>query len=119
MSVDSTCLLFTYGLLQPGYQPPETMVRSWADEIRGELFDLGEYPGAIAVGTSELWLPGHVLEIASTELTAIDAFEETHTGEYARIISTTRQGHEVFVYEYRFELPRTARRVDRWPVSPA
>ncbi|MFO0946983.1 MAG: gamma-glutamylcyclotransferase family protein [Planctomycetota bacterium] len=109
-----TCLLFVYGLLQPGYRPPRSAIRHWKDAVAGELFDLGPYPAAVNVGQPGTWIEGHVVEIHVAELPALDAFEEVDAGLYARKRVTTREGHEVWIYEFCRELPFHALRINRW-----
>ena len=81
------CLLFAYGQLQPGLRPPRTLHRAWPDRVRGELFDLGEYPAAVRVGTSEHWICGYVMEIDQSELRAeLDRYEEVERGDRKSVV---------------------------------
>lgn len=115
-----TCLLFAYGLLKSAYQPPKTSRRHWPDRIRGRLFDLGPYPGAIDVGTAEGWFEGEVIELESAELGALDRFEGVENGEYRRLRATTESGQAVWVYEYCRQVPPEATALVRWekPTGP-
>lgn len=114
---EGRCLLFAYGLLQPGHRPPKTLGRCWPDEMRGLLYDLGRHPAAIEIGLGERWFGGHVLEIDYSELASeLDPFEEVEAGVYRRIRATTRGGRQVWVYEYARPLPQAARGpLQRWP----
>ena len=108
------CLLFTYGMLQPGCRPPKSLRASWPDAVPGELYDLGLYPGAVNVGDSPDWIEGHVLEIDEAQLPEIDEFEAVDKGEYRRKRVTTRGGREVWVYEYLRSICDAYARVERW-----
>ena len=120
-AVGTRCLLFAYGLLQPGYEPPRTLGRWWADEMQGLLYDLGSHPAAIEIGRGERWFEGCVLEIDSSELVdELDRFEQLDAGVYRRIRATTRGGSQVWVYEYARALPSGARGpLERWPTVPS
>ena len=112
------CLLFVYGQLQPGCRPPRSSSLAWPDRVRGELFDLGQYPAAVKVGASEHWLGGYVLEIDHAELvTDLDAYEEVGEGRYRRVRTVTAAGFEVWIYEYARPIPPHARGpIERWAV---
>lgn len=109
------CLLFVYGTLQRGYRPPSSVVRGWPDAARGVLYDLGPFPGAVNIDSVDNWFEGEVLEVDESELPALDAYEDVMSGEYARMRSWTRGGHEVWIYEYRGALPEGAVPISRWP----
>jgi gamma-glutamylcyclotransferase (GGCT)/AIG2-like uncharacterized protein YtfP len=94
------CLLFTYGLLQPDQQPPQSMSRSFSDQIRGRLIKAGEYFGLVDLDKGDAWVNGMVLEIDDCELPALDAFEETQLNIYHRKKAQTKSGVDVWVYEY-------------------
>lgn len=110
------CLLFVYGLLQPGHRPPRTMSRHWPDQLLGELYDLGPYPGLLHAGVRGGPVSGTVVEVSRHELeTVLDPFELVEEGLYRRIRATTVGGHEVWVYEYARPLPPGARGpLERW-----
>jgi gamma-glutamylcyclotransferase (GGCT)/AIG2-like uncharacterized protein YtfP len=112
----SKCLLFVYGLLQPGFHPPRTLSQAWPDSVRCELYNLGPYPAAVKVGAVEHWTDGWVLEIDEQELAALDEYEDVDAGQYARRWVTTRGGREAWMYEYLRSvegLPQIA----RWPAE--
>lgn len=108
------CLLFAYGLLQPEYSPPKTTVDHWPDQIHGDLYDLGDYPGVINIGQSLNLVQGYVLEICTSELAFLDEFEDVDSGEYRRILVKTIGGRSCWVYEYLFELPKAAKPIAAW-----
>ena len=108
------CLVFVYGLLQPGFSPPRTMTRHWPDEVAGLLYDLGPYPGAVTIGEAVGWIEGSVVEIDERELARLDEFENVAAGEYVRVRTTTRSGHEAWIYRYQRSLPPHAELVRRW-----
>jgi gamma-glutamylcyclotransferase (GGCT)/AIG2-like uncharacterized protein YtfP len=110
-----TCLVFVYGLLQPGYKPPRSMKRHWPDAVRGRLFDLGPYPGIVSVGTGEGWIHGHVVEIEEWELESLDRFEDVAGGLYRRQRVLTREQRDAWIYEFARMIPAGAREIDRWP----
>lgn len=107
--------MFVYGLLQPGFKPPQSTTRSWPDRVRGELFDLGDFPGARSIGVASTWFEGSVLEIDEAELVALDEFEDTASSTYVRRRIVTEQGKEVWIYEYLGRLPEGATTIPRWP----
>lgn len=111
-----TCLLFVYGLLQPGIRPPRTMRRHWTGSVRGRLYDLGEYPGAVDIGRVPDTFEGWIVEIEEGELLELDAFEDVTSGNaYRRILSTTMAGESVWIYEYIGPVPETTTSLPRWP----
>lgn len=125
---DGNCLLFAYGQLQPGRRAPRTLLRAWADQVNGLLFDLGSYPAAVKIAEADRFFAGFVLELEYHELVnELDPFEELDKGLYRRIRTVTRGGFDVWIYEYARPIPTTAiGPIDRWPrvdcaagVSPA
>ena len=111
------CLLFAYGMLQPGHSPPRTMTRCWQDHVAGTLYDLGPYPAAVSIGTSGETIPGYVLEIRADELPAIDLFEDVAGGLYERVETTTLGGWRTWIYQLCQPLPEGCPRIERWPVN--
>jgi gamma-glutamylcyclotransferase (GGCT)/AIG2-like uncharacterized protein YtfP len=75
--------LFSYGTLQPGLAPGEIapsvsqMREVGKGVVRGTLYDLGDYPGAILDPLSELEILGTVYRLPLDEevLRRIDAYE--------------------------------------------
>jgi gamma-glutamylcyclotransferase (GGCT)/AIG2-like uncharacterized protein YtfP len=112
---DARCLLFVYGQLQPGHRPPRTASHARPDRVRGLLYDLGPYPAAVCVGSSDRWFGGHVLEIDERELEQLDAYEGVAEQLYRRTRTATESGLQVWVYEYARPLPSDAVAVDVWP----
>jgi gamma-glutamylcyclotransferase (GGCT)/AIG2-like uncharacterized protein YtfP len=112
--VADKCLIFTYGMLQPGASPPRTASNFWRDRLKAAMFDLGPYPVAIHVGTAPDYIDGFVVEIDADELTDLDDFEDTDSGEFVRKTATTEQGYEVYVYEYGRPVPAGTPRVSIW-----
>jgi gamma-glutamylcyclotransferase (GGCT)/AIG2-like uncharacterized protein YtfP len=108
------CLLFAYGLLQPQYRAPASLGKYWPDELQGELYDLGPYPGAIRIGAGEDYFHGCVLTLDDSEFPELDAFEQVDEGQYIRRRVQTRGGSIVWVYEYSRALPAGAKRISRW-----
>lgn len=103
-------LLFVYGQLKPGIRPPLSLSRYWEDRVRGDLFDLGDYPAAVRIDSSQRWIEGFVLDVSEQELAGeLDAYEDVGLGLYRRIRTTTERGTEVWVYEYARGLPPNAR----------
>lgn len=108
------CLLFTYGMLQPGASPPRTASNFWRDRLKGELYDLGAFPVAVKVGAAADLIDGFVIELDRDELPDLDDFEDTDSGEFVRKTVTTEQGFEVYVYEYGLPVPTTAPKIKQW-----
>lgn len=110
------CLLFVYGLLQPGQRPPQTMSRSWPATVFGELYDLGPYPGVVKIDQCARVVHGWVIEIEEAELAALDEFEGVGRPDtYRRIRTTTADEHQVWIYEFIGPLP-AGPALDRWPI---
>ena len=110
------CLLFAYGLLQPGLKPPRSLSQSWPDRVRGQLYDLGPYPVAVGLDVGSAWLEGFTLEIDADELGALDEFEDVDSGEFARRVVTTGRGFTAWAYEYRRALPAHQPAIKKWPL---
>ncbi len=76
--------LFVYGTLSPRHAPPEiaATVRRLRPlgpaSIRGRLYDLGEYPGAVLNKNSRSVIRGQVFELPGDQstLTSLDHYEE-------------------------------------------
>lgn len=99
------CLLFVYGLLKPGFQPPRSLSQQWEDEISGLMYDLGEFPAAVGVEADAGSIIGYTIEIDTDELPALDEFEDLDSGYYRRIMIETKQGYFAWVYEYLKPIP--------------
>jgi gamma-glutamylcyclotransferase (GGCT)/AIG2-like uncharacterized protein YtfP len=75
--------LFVYGTLSPRHAPPEiaATVRRLrpvgAASVRGRLYDLGEYPGAILSKSSRSVIRGEVFELPgdAQTLSSLDNYE--------------------------------------------
>jgi gamma-glutamylcyclotransferase (GGCT)/AIG2-like uncharacterized protein YtfP len=81
--------LFVYGTLSPQHAPPEiaATVRRLrpvgAASVRGRLYDLGEYPGAILSKSSRSVIRGEVFELPSDAqtLSSLDSYEGFEPGK--------------------------------------
>jgi gamma-glutamylcyclotransferase (GGCT)/AIG2-like uncharacterized protein YtfP len=81
--------LFVYGTLSPQHAPPEiaATVRRLrpvgAASVRGRLYDLGEYPGAILSKSSRSVIRGEVFELPSDSqtLSSLDNYEGFEPGK--------------------------------------
>jgi gamma-glutamylcyclotransferase (GGCT)/AIG2-like uncharacterized protein YtfP len=81
--------LFVYGTLSPQHAPPEiaATVRRLrpvgAASVRGRLYDLGEYPGAILSKSSRSVIRGEVFELPSDAqtLSSLDNYEGFEPGK--------------------------------------
>lgn len=79
----STGHLFVYGTLSPGHAPPEiadTVSRLrpvGSASVRGRLYDLGEYPGAVLSKNSRSLIHGEVFELPgdAQTLSSLDNYE--------------------------------------------
>jgi gamma-glutamylcyclotransferase (GGCT)/AIG2-like uncharacterized protein YtfP len=75
--------LFVYGSLLPGLAPPELrevlhrLRPVCRGALRGTLYDLGEYPGAVPDATAGTWITGRVFELPGDPalLARLDAYE--------------------------------------------
>ena len=75
--------LFVYGTLSPRHAPPEiaATVRRLRPvgpaSVRGHLYDLGEYPGAVLSEKSRSVIRGEVFELPGDQntLTSLDTYE--------------------------------------------
>lgn len=81
--------LFVYGTLSPRHAPPEiaSTVRRLrpvgAASVRGRLYDLGEYPGAILSKSSRSVIRGEVFELPgdAQTLSSLDNYEGFEPGK--------------------------------------
>ena len=81
--------LFVYGTLSPRHAPPEiaATVRRLrpvgAASVRGRLYDLGEYPGAILSKSSRSVIRGEVFELPTDTktLSSLDNYEGFEPGK--------------------------------------
>jgi len=81
--------LFVYGTLSPRHAPPEiaATVRRLrpvgAASVRGRLYDLGKYPGAILSKSSRSVIRGEVFELPSDAqtLSSLDNYEGFEPGK--------------------------------------
>src|SRR5256885_2017770 len=75
--------LFLYGTLLPNQTPTEMadivdqLQHVGSAHVRGRLYDLGEYPGAILDSSSDMKISGEVFEIPDKRdvLSALDSYE--------------------------------------------
>jgi gamma-glutamylcyclotransferase (GGCT)/AIG2-like uncharacterized protein YtfP len=76
--------LFVYGSLLPRLAPAELhgllagLLSRGRGALRGELYDLGEHPGAVPDPASASWIAGEVFELPGDPalLARLDAYEE-------------------------------------------
>jgi len=120
--------LFAYGTLKRAHAPKEIAhaVNRFRligrGRVRGQIYDLGEYPAAILANTGKTGtIEGEVFEVPDAEtLRALDAYEEFDSKRPAqslfvrkRKLITLDNGKKVecWVYEYNRPLPSHARRL--------
>src|ERR1700735_1001057 len=118
--------LFAYGTLQPGFAP--TKIARIAAKLRpvgegflrGALYDLGGYPGAVADPNAKGRILGTVLELPEDEgvLASLDKYEgfnqqSPETSEYVRErqVAELKSGRTVECWFYRYN--RKARNTDK------
>jgi gamma-glutamylcyclotransferase (GGCT)/AIG2-like uncharacterized protein YtfP len=109
--------LFAYGTLQPGLAPKsmagvvEKLRAVDAGSVRGTLYDLGRYPGAIADTAAEGKISGTVLELPADPafLYALDEYEgfdpqSPETSEFIREQQTVElaDGRNLECWFYRY-----------------
>lgn len=115
--------LFAYGTLQPGLAP--TKIVRVAEKlrpvgegfVRGVLYDLGGYPGAVADASAPGKILGTVMELPEDEsvLAQLDRYEgfdpkAPETSEYIREkqVVELKTGGTVECWFYRYNLPVSA-----------
>ncbi len=120
--------LFAYGTLQPGLAPAKiaplaTKLRPVGEGfVRGVLYDLGGYPGAVPDPKAKDRIAGTVLELPEDEsfLSRLDAYEgfdpqAPETSEYIRErqVAELKTGGTVECWFYRYNRePRDLPRVE-------
>jgi gamma-glutamylcyclotransferase (GGCT)/AIG2-like uncharacterized protein YtfP len=80
--------LFLYGTLLPNHAPSELapavarLRRLGEGTVRGHLYDLGAYPGAVLDALASAHIHGTVFELPDDEelLCALDLYEDFHSG---------------------------------------
>jgi gamma-glutamylcyclotransferase (GGCT)/AIG2-like uncharacterized protein YtfP len=105
--------LFLYGTLLVEGAPDEvagalkSLRRIGAAQVRGELYDFGEYPGAIVSSSSKKLIRGEVFELPGTPATlkALDDYEE---------FDPLNLEQSLFVRKRVKATLRAGRRVDCW-----
>ncbi len=108
------CLLFVYGLLKPGYQPPRSLSQQWEDEIEGTMYNLGDFPAAVLTEGSGNVVQGFTIEIDSDELAEVDEFEDIESKIYRRVMVETKQGFFAWTYEYLLPIPEGLTPIVKW-----
>ncbi|HEX8634060.1 MAG TPA: gamma-glutamylcyclotransferase family protein [Pyrinomonadaceae bacterium] len=76
--------LFVYGTLRPSHAPAEVAAivkklrKVGIGHIRGRLYDLGEYPGAILDASADTAISGEVFAIPNEDavLSVLDSYED-------------------------------------------
>lgn len=108
----SKALLFCYGKLQSGYEPPESMSSHTRDAVRGFMFVRGDNdPALIEPGFAHHpWCWGELMSVDEEELASIDESEEG----YLRQKITTFHGYRAWIYVYTSAPPPGAVRINRW-----
>ena len=84
----TTAYLFLYGTLLADRAPGEvvgalkSLRRIGPAHVRGRLYDLGEYPGAILAPSSKTLIHGEIFELPNTPaiIKALDDYEEFDPG---------------------------------------
>lgn len=115
-----TGLLFAYGTLIPGMEPPvmSAVVRRLTvvgpATIKGRLYDLGSYPGVVLDSKPGL-VRGHLLRVPSDRLWhALDAYEGCDPPEnlFRRVktAAVCEDGRQVDCWVYVFNRDPTAAR---------
>ncbi|MEO5997375.1 MAG: gamma-glutamylcyclotransferase family protein [Chitinophagaceae bacterium] len=116
---NETCYLFAYGTLRKGFSSP--IYKSIVEEIewmgfsrvKGKLFDIGEYPGAIR-SESENYIVGEIIKIKTSVkvLEILDDYECCYTStekrsEYERKKEwfVLKNGIRVEAWIYWYNLP--------------
>jgi len=118
--------LFAYGTLQPGLVPA-TMSEVAAKLtpigtgfVRGVLYNLGRYPGAVADANSQTRIMGSVLKLPPDAgvLALLDAYEgfdpeSPETSEYIRERQMVElaDGGTLACWFYRYNLPASASQI--------
>jgi gamma-glutamylcyclotransferase (GGCT)/AIG2-like uncharacterized protein YtfP len=118
--------LFAYGTLQPGLAPMKiarvaAKLRLVGEGfVRGVLYDLGGYPGAVADPGAKGRIIGTVMELPDDEgvLARLDAYEgfdpeAPKTSEYIRERQAVelKAGGTVECWFYRYNLPASSTQV--------
>ncbi len=107
------CLLFVYGLLMPGYQPPRSLSQQWEDEISGMMYNLGDFPAAVLADAGGT-IKGYTIEIDMDELEEVDEFEDIDAKVYRRVMVETKQGFFAWTYEYLLPIPAGLQPISKW-----
>ena len=103
-------LVFLYGILQQGEEGyreldlAQSLQLVGSDDVRGVLYDLGDYPGYKTGGTGRVRGQLHAVKRLSV-LPQLDAYElydpaDPANSDYLRKRVTTLSGREAWIYEY-------------------
>ena len=116
---NNTCYLFVYGTLRKGFSSPiyKSIVEDieWMgySRVKGKLFDIGEYPGAVPC-ESENYIVGEIIKIKAPAkvLELLDDYEccypgNTKRSEYERKKEwfELKDGTRVEAWIYWYNLP--------------
>jgi len=118
---DESCRsLFVYGTLRPGSgHPMAEFLRArshlvGAARVRGQLFDLGRFPGMLPAETPDDWVTGELVDLhdVPATLSALDRYEDAE-GIFPRRMAAAmlEDGREVsaWVYWYAGSLQQAKR----------
>jgi gamma-glutamylcyclotransferase (GGCT)/AIG2-like uncharacterized protein YtfP len=109
--------LFVYGTLMKGFNNPFSQKLQqnarWVGRarFRGQLFDLGHYPGAVCISEGSTWVHGEVWELTDFEkvIVSLDRYEGVHLRkpEYVRqqIQAELETGEGTLTWVYLFCKP--------------
>lgn len=114
---DRPSLIFVYGTLGPA-DAVEAVAGDWrADQVRGELYDVGPYPILVrwddpAAG----WVDGHCRAVHPDVIERVlDPYEGVDEGLFRRVAVTTRAGRRAWLYAWPADVPAGARGpLSRW-----
>lgn len=109
MTTEKINRLFVYGTLKHGRE---------AARIRGDIFDLGSYPGVVHAGDPDAGIViGEVMDVDAGKLDEFDQLEGVASGLYRRLKvhvldeDDEPTGEEVFVYEYARTIREDCKRI--------
>lgn len=99
-------LVFVYGSLKRGFYNHKMMKGEFVGEASlpgAKLYSLGPCPGVKLDQDPDQVVQGEVFNVTPGQLQSLDWFEG-HPNHYRRILVTTTDGQQVFVYEYQYPI---------------